>query len=187
MNDRETSTAIQQPIPGRACGSCMLCCKLPAIASLDKPMGKWCLHAAPGAGCASYEKRPGECREFLCDWLLDPGLGPDWKPDRAKFYVHSAQNGGLNIMVDPGSPAAWRDAHYYPAIKTAAARLLVDGRNVFVLIGRRVVVVFPDRDVDMGAVPDGHCVRTFSHSVNGRMVWDARIERTAPSVQNGEV
>ena len=26
------------PAPGKSCGECMLCCKLPALAPLDKPM-----------------------------------------------------------------------------------------------------------------------------------------------------
>ena len=42
------------PVEGKACGSCTMCCKLFEINWLDrpKPAGKWCPHCRPGQGCA---------------------------------------------------------------------------------------------------------------------------------------
>ena len=46
-------------VPGRACGTCMMCCKVPYIKEFEKPAGVWCRHAVPGKGCGIYESRPG--------------------------------------------------------------------------------------------------------------------------------
>src|SRR4051794_3985517 len=46
-------------VPGRACGSCMMCCKVPYIKEFEKPAGVWCKHAVAGKGCGIYESRPG--------------------------------------------------------------------------------------------------------------------------------
>jgi hypothetical protein len=180
MTDLESPNAapVQAPpiVAGRACGDCMLCCKLFAIAALDKPMGKWCVHASPGRGCGIYADRPGECRAFHCGWLLDPTLGPEWKPDRAKFFISQQPSGNISIMVDAGSPGAWRAAPYYPVIKTLAARLADHGLNLFVSVGRRTIVVLPDGDRDMGVIPDGHLVRVRQSIVDGRRSFETRIE-----------
>src|ERR1700730_953620 len=44
--------------PGKACGTCMMCCKLPLIEELNKPIDRWCRHAVPGKGCGIYTDRP---------------------------------------------------------------------------------------------------------------------------------
>jgi hypothetical protein len=68
-------------VPGRACGSCSLCCKLLRIEELDKPAGVWCPHCQAGlGGCKIYGVRPGPCRSFHCAWLINPELGPEWRP-----------------------------------------------------------------------------------------------------------
>ena len=76
-----SATASNQVVPGRRCGSCTLCCKVLAITELQKPRGTWCPDCSPGKGCNIYETRPAECRSFMCGWLTDPMLGPEWKPD----------------------------------------------------------------------------------------------------------
>ena len=64
----------------------------------------------------------------------------------------------LTVMVDPGSPAAWKDPRYYPTIKTAAARLIEQNIPTMIIIGSRRVVVLPERDVEV-KIPDGHGAR----------------------------
>ncbi len=158
----------------------MLCCKLPAITAVNKPMGVWCSHARPGAGCGIHDNRPDECRAFHCGWLLDASLGPEWKPDRAKFYINHQADGNVDIMVDPGAPRAWREEHYYRTIKIYAARLRERGKNMFVAVGRRIFVILPERDLDLGVLPDGHTVRVGPRVVNGRMEMTAWIEPVSP-------
>ena len=167
------------PAPGKSCGDCMLCCKLPALAPLDKPMGKWCVNARPGKGCQIYDSRPAECRAFHCGWLIDASLGPEWKPDRAKFYIANFPDGNVHLMVDPGAPGAWKDERYYPTIKIAAARLLEQGKNLFAVIGRRVIVILPEKNIDVGVVPDGHRVRIEGRIEQGRLDYAAFIEPEA--------
>ena len=152
----EAAHPSDQPrvVPGRACGSCSLCCKVVGVEELNKPIGEWCPHCKRANGCAIYQARPASCRTFMCQWLLAEGLGPEWKPDRAKFALLKSDNGRhLTAFVGPGNPGAWRRSPYYEALKqwaklgspaTGAVRL------VDVMIGQRCVVILPDRDVDLG-------------------------------------
>lgn len=154
----------------------MLCCKLPAIPALDKPQGKWCIHARPGSGCTNYPNRPSDCSEFYCSWRVDAALGPEWKPDRAKFYVAVRASGNVTILVDPAAPAAWRDECYYPKIKIAAARLRQRGADLVVFVGHRAIVVLPEKDVDVGLVPDGFWVRVVPVLVHGVPDFEILVE-----------
>jgi hypothetical protein len=101
-------------VPGRACGSCTLCCKLMRIDSIPSPADTWCQYCTPGRGCRIYETRPDECRNFFCDWMTTKLLGEEWKPSVAKMIV---TGGGTNyrtqVQVDPGTPDAWRREPYY--------------------------------------------------------------------------
>ena len=45
-------------VPGRICGSCMLCCKVMIVDELNKPSGTLCRHAVLGKGCFIREQRP---------------------------------------------------------------------------------------------------------------------------------
>jgi hypothetical protein len=140
-------------LPDRACGTCTLCCKVPYIKEFDKPPGVWCQHAAPGRGCMSYADRPHSCRAFYCLWRQDPGFGPEWKPDRAKFVTYLQHNApNIWVAVDPGFPNAWTRAPYYDRLKTWARHNAERGGFVFARIGARVIAILPDRDADIGSV-----------------------------------
>src|SRR5712691_7849777 len=139
-------------VPGRSCGDCSLCCKLPQIDELDKPEGVWCRHCAPRrGGCTIYETRPTSCRTFHCSWLVDSEFGPEWRPLTCKMVVFLERNGSrLAIRVVPEYPDAWRREPYYSQIKRWS-RAAVDARQqVVVYIRRRVIVILPDKDVDFG-------------------------------------
>src|ERR1700686_4090795 len=58
--------------------------------------------------------RPRSCREFFCSWLVDPNLGPEWKPEVCRFVLSAdATHRAILVTVDPGRPLAWkRDPHY---------------------------------------------------------------------------
>ena len=102
----------------RECGSCKLCCKLPAIEELSKPPGKWCKYADPraSAGCTVFDgpERAGICHEFQCLWLQ--GQVPEYaRPDRIKGYFavhrttarlaefHAPDAGIMGFFKDAGS------------------------------------------------------------------------------------
>ena len=123
-------------VPGRACGTCMMCCKVPQIDELNKPAGVWCRHAVTGKGCNIYDSRPSPCRAFYCSWMQDAGLDAEWKPDRSKFVVYVQRNGvNLQVAVDPKFPNAWLKAPYDAQIKKWARDGADGGQFVFVRIG----------------------------------------------------
>ena len=149
-------TPKPQLVPGRACGTCMMCCKVPYIKEFEKPAGVWCKHAAAGKGCVIYAERPESCRNFYCLWMQDARFGPEWKPEKAKFVTYIQQNGvNIQVGVDPSFPNAWTREPYYSQIKKWAREGAPQGRFVFVRIGPRMIAVLPDRDQDIGRVdPD---------------------------------
>ncbi len=153
----------------------MQCCKLPAIADLNKPSGKWCVNADPGRGCKIYADRPGVCRAFYCDWMLNPALGPEWKPDKARFLVGTFANGAVAVLVDSAAPSAWRAQPYYNALKILAAQIIERGGVMSVHAGRRMTVILPDRDHDAGLVPDDHALSVRTTIVDGKPRYEVIV------------
>src|SRR5271170_6514571 len=103
---------------GRKCGNCALCCKLPRIEALKKPVGKWCSHVKPDkAGCSIYESRPEACRHFHCTWLASTELDDPWYPLNAKIVV-DIKGLWITAQVDPSYPNRWREEPYYSRFKT---------------------------------------------------------------------
>jgi len=145
-------------VNGRSCGNCSLCCKVVSVAEFNKPAGKWCQYCRPGGGCGIHASRPFVCRGTYCEWMIAKGLGEEWKPERSKFVLFKG-NGGtrLTAHVDPGYPAAWRASPYYDNFKIWAAEgIKKDPMHIVgVMVGERITVVLPDRDVEVGLLaPD---------------------------------
>jgi len=156
----------------------MMCCKVPHIEEFNKPAGVWCEHAARGKGCAIYETRPGSCRAFYCSWMQDASLGPEWKPDKAKFVVYLQRNGiNLQVAVDPGLPNAWMKAPYYAQIKKWARDAAERGGFVFVRIGPRMIVALPERDADIGQVDPADEIVVSRKPGAAGFVYDVTVKR----------
>jgi hypothetical protein len=167
-----------QLVPGRACGTCMMCCKVPYIQEFEKPPGVWCRHAATGKGCVIYADRPASCRAFYCLWMQDARFGPEWKPDKAKFVVYLQQNGvHLQVAVDPNFPNAWTRAPYIAQIRKWAAEGAERGQFVFVRIGARMIAVLPDRDVDMGRVDPQDQIVVSQRPGPAGLVFDVAVRQ----------
>ena len=141
-------------VPGRECGTCTLCCKLIAVNDLDKAPGVWCPHCLRGKGCGIYQTRPAECRTFFCHWMLEKGLTPEWRPERAKFALVTSEGGHMTAFVDPGFPGAWRNSPYFETLKrwSLEGARASPARLVSVRIGTRGIVILPDREIDIGTV-----------------------------------
>jgi hypothetical protein len=75
-------------VPGRSCGTCNLCCKLPEISEVESPRSVLCKHWTLKTRCSIYAGRPAVCRDFFCNWLLIETLGPEWQPERSVIHRH---------------------------------------------------------------------------------------------------
>ena len=123
------------------------------ITALEKPAGSWCRNCKPGAGCVIYPDRPQECRSFNCLYVLNAELGEEWRPSRSKIVLVSEQDGNRIVAhVDPQRPDAWRREPYYGQLREWAARSVRFRGQVIAAVGRRMYMIFPDRDVDLGTV-----------------------------------
>ncbi|WP_337186437.1 YkgJ family cysteine cluster protein [Phenylobacterium sp.] len=137
----------------KACGPCTMCCRVLAVAELDKPAGRPCAHAKPGAGCGIYEHRPQGCRVFECVWLMDPEMPHRFRPDQTKVVLdQDARGQRLVARCDPANPLAWRRNPIYAALKGRAADTWGTGRIVLAVAGRRTWLIAPREDVDLGEV-----------------------------------
>ena len=171
--------------PARECGECTLCCKVVGVEDLKKPAGRWCTHCTASNGCAIYEARPQECRDFVCAWLQSDALDEQWKPSRCKFVVF-AEPGSVNlkVSVDPARPDAWRKEPFYSWFKAWVRPRIAQGGKVVVMNGTRAVVVLPDRDIDLGEGTDDDRVVIFRADTPHGPVYDARkLHKDDPAVR----
>jgi hypothetical protein len=172
------STSAASIVHGRICGDCSLCCKLIRVDAFAKPPGSWCMHCSPGeTGCRIYDSRPAECRDFYCAWMVSPSLGEEWRPSRCKIVLRVESDGKLIAAhVDPSDPTAWRRQPYFRTLKHFATKGIDVGQQVIVYIKDRVIVVFPNKELDVGIMkPGDHLV---VREVGGRSArdWTAFIE-----------
>jgi hypothetical protein len=89
-------------------------------------------------------------------------LGRSGKPDVAKFAIF-VRNGGTRITahVDRGFPGAWKRAPYYHTLKSWAVKGAAQRPKLHlidVMVGERVTVILPDRDVDIGIVGENDTI-----------------------------
>lgn len=169
------SPAPRQAVAGRACGACTLCCKVQGISEIGKPAGQWCAHCAPGKGCGIYDTRPGECRDFFCMWIVEPQLGPEWKPDQSRMVLTATNDGnGVVIRCDPGFPQAWRREPYLGQIRQWAKNFEAKDGLVMVWAGNRTTIVASGAEFPLGEVTAAD--RIIRDYAGGRLV-NARVER----------
>jgi hypothetical protein len=142
-----------------------------------------CPHFASGKGCTIYPDRPSECRTFHCSWLISPNLGPEWRPTKSKMvlFIEGDQN-VLAVRVDPSDPGAWRREPYFQQLKQFAITE-ADRKRVVVYVKNRVIVVLPNKEVDVGVMrPGDQLVVRETRTPNGRD-WTAVLE---PAPGGGE-
>jgi len=177
----DAAIAGARTVPGRACGACMLCCKAVGVVEIAKPGGVWCPHCKSGTGCTIYQSRFASCRTFYCQWMMEKSLGPEWKPDRAKFVLVKSDAGRhLSACVDPGYPSAWRRSPYYEQLRQWAAEGLQRFPNLHIvnaMIGSHCILILPDRDVDIGDLASDEMIEL---SVAGENMDIRKVKRPTP-------
>jgi len=173
---------IDPRAPGKQCGSCTLCCKLLGISALGKPMDQWCSHCEIGRGCRIYDKRPQACAEFFCLFLMHGGLGEAWRPSNSKIVLTAdADHNSIVANVDPDRPRAWRRDPFYKTLKEWSIAARPQNGRVVVRIGRKMIVIFPDKDVDLGIVADDEVICIKQTPTDGGIVCDAfKMKRDDP-------
>ena len=165
------SRLTEGTLAGKSCGECGMCCKLLAIAAIEKPADRWCPNFKRGCGCGIYESRPAACAGFECLWLESEKLDDRWRPDKARFVMYTEQDGRrLRVVVDPAHPMAWKQEPYYSRLKAMSQRAY-DGHELLISVGDRRIVVFPDQDADLGVIdPDRHKIISGYATQDGRQV-----------------
>ena len=168
-------------MPNRECGSCSLCCKVLDVKPLYKPAGQWCRHARPGQGCATHQLRPRACRDFSCLWLTEDWLGPEWKPETAKFVLSLEGADALVVSADPKQPRAWKREPYHAQLRKLAAAALASNQVVLVVDGTRKILLLPDQEIVLGAPADQFTWTIEPRAGAGGMSYDVSFERLAAS------
>jgi hypothetical protein len=84
-------------IPGRECGECTVCCRVPPIEdpALTKPAGVLCQNCI-GNTCSIYKSRPQSCRDFFCQWRNLALLDENWRPDLSGVLINSRLQTGAD-------------------------------------------------------------------------------------------
>jgi hypothetical protein len=128
-----------------------------------------------------YQDRPAACAGFECLWLDSEKLDDAWRPDRAKFVLYTERDGArLNVVVDPGNPAAWRREPYYSRLKAMSQRA-VEGCELLVSVGDRRFVIFPEEDVDLGVIDPEHKIVSGYATRDGEQVPYAMVLSDLPA------
>ena len=155
-HDPDLQEGAAKLVPGRSCGTCSLCCTVYSVKELNKPDGQPCPHVAPGRGCQVHAIRPYVCRQFYCSWLIDPNLGPEWKPEVAQFVISAdPKYQALTLSVDPGTPLAWKREPYYSVLKLFSRVLFRLNKKVLVSLRGQITIILPDGDVPLGMIVPG--------------------------------
>lgn len=105
--------------------------------------------------------------------MLDARLGPEWKPNKAKFVALVEPSGNrIAIHTDPSFPRSWTREPYYSQIKSWSVASVAMQKQVVVYAGNRATVILPNKDVEVGTVhPDDQLIvgRTSAGD------WTARL------------
>jgi hypothetical protein len=147
-----------------------MCCKILRINVLEKPAGVWCHHFSKGLGCSIHAGAPGECHRFQCYWSISETLGEEWRPDRCKLVIWSNVEGRIIVDVDPAHPAAWRQEPYFNQLKAWSNRDRPAPLEVLVRIKERMLVIFPEGEIDLGPQRTECSINSGYHLQGGRKV-----------------
>lgn len=131
---------VLQPLPGRSCGDCHVCCVELEIDDprLHKADETPCPHLLPAAGgCGIYQTRPGTCSSWFCGWRLI-NIAESLRPDRSKVLMipeiceePGYRKGGLKFAPVGGDTQSLLQA----AVVDLAGRCIAAGVPIFLSCG----------------------------------------------------
>jgi hypothetical protein len=85
----------------------------------------------------------------------------------------------IALHVDPSDPTAWRRQPYFQQLKQFATKAVDTKQQVVVYIDKRVIVIFPNKEVEVGTMnPGDQLVVKRGIGPLGRD-WKAYIEKGA--------
>jgi hypothetical protein len=154
------------------------------IPELKKPKDEWCPNFAAGIGCRIYADRPPSCHNFVCQWLSDPTMGPEWKPSVCKMVLDTKPK-LMVVHVDPAATKPWRAEPYFSVLKRLAVQGAAKGVLVMVIERHRTIVILPDREVDMGMIGPGARVEIKRTVTPGGIAWEPRVIGAAENGKAG--
>ena len=105
-----------------------MCCSALEIEDLKKPAGPLCGNCVAGSGCKIYAKRPGVCRDFECDWLMERAIPSPLRPDKVGvILMEDPDDGEYRAVCAPERPMAWRHPQVFKFLlaKAKAGRVVV--------------------------------------------------------------
>lgn len=147
------------------CRSCTLCCTVPEILSLDKPMYRPCLHLE-GQACGIFGRpeRPPVCISFRCAYLAGR---EDNAPDRnaiphpleaGAYFARDPAQKLFVVFVDPARPEVWKRSAIADYLRPWLARgfavqvidrgrkMTIESPALFEEVLRRDYVDYADRE-----------------------------------------
>ena len=88
-----------EPLAGRTCGECTVCCTAMAIdkPEIQKEAGVTCRHCR--GGCTIKDHWPPLCRDYFCGWRRLKIMDESWRPDRSGVLAEVEQEGS-GIRLD---------------------------------------------------------------------------------------
>ena len=156
------------------------------VTELEKPIGVWREHCETGIGRRIYQSRPPSCVKFHCAFLTLEILDEAWRPSKCKIVV-AAELGGkrLAAYVDASRPDAWRAEPYYGQLKRWARQAVGRRDQVVVYIGRRAIVILPDKDVDLGIIGEDELIVVGERETPvGLQLTALKVKRDDPRASN---
>ena len=84
-----------------------------------------------------------------------------------------ANSNRLTVYVDPAFPNAWREEPYYGTLKKLAHEATDPNGQVVVHLKKRVIVVLPDKDVDLGELAPGDRITVGAKETSGGLTFEA--------------
>jgi hypothetical protein len=161
----------------KACGDCTVCCTVLGIGPNGKAPGVTCSYARPGQGCGVHPTRPDNCRAYQCIWTWADPLDITWRPDVAGFLLNPRPDPReVEVVVDPGNPNGWRREPYFAQLRQWSDPASPSIARVLVRHQGRVMVLFPDAEIDLGPPNDPHFqVQSGYETRDGRSAPFARF------------